>query len=112
MCGTSEISGVDTPIESICKLAVSIGKEEGMSSIKDPNFFIREFRRLCCFGEELFLFNNIASITLGEHTSSFNKNDMMAIFGFVPWELPNTPIINEDGMVLSPKDKKRKRRIA
>jgi hypothetical protein len=103
-----EISSEDTPIGAICKLAAKIKENNEIRFIKNPSAFIREFRRLCRNDEEgLNIFNNIASITLGEYTSSFNESDMIDIFGFVPCKLPSTPIIVEDGTVLLPRDKKK-----
>lgn len=108
--GSVEISDEDTPIEAMCKAVTSVKKLGVMHSVIDISSFIKEFRRLCRYDENtLFILNNIASITLGEYSNSFSKNDMIAIFGFVPWELPSTPIVTGDGTLISPRNKRKQK---
>jgi hypothetical protein len=110
--GSKQMQDEDTTVEAMCKLAAEIGKTDGMFSIKDTNYFVREIRRICCYGEELCIFNNIASVVLGHIQNTYNRTDIQAILGFVPWELPNTPVLKEDSTVLFPRDKKKPKKIA
>lgn len=111
LTGSIEVADEENVIEAMSKLALSMCIKAEIHSVKSPIFFVKEFRNLCSYGEEMCIFNNVASITLGQYPMLYNKDDMVAVLGFVPWELPNTPVINEDGTVLSPREKKKSKNI-